>query len=100
MIRRALAADARVFIGFAAGLNGHVQHLFDRRIALVEGLGESLLTGTFVIMNAMSARSYHSGGLNLLSADGAVHWVASNVDLLIWKAAATPNGTRNSALPW
>ncbi len=40
----------------------------------------------------MSARSYHSDGVNLLSCDGAVRFVGDEIDAKIWHAAATRAG--------
>uniref|UniRef100_UPI001F0FBDB7 DUF1559 domain-containing protein n=1 Tax=Thalassoroseus pseudoceratinae TaxID=2713176 RepID=UPI001F0FBDB7 len=36
-----------------------------------------------------SARSYHTGGVNALLADGSVRFVADTVDLTVWQAANT-----------
>ena len=40
----------------------------------------------------MTARSAHTGGVNLLVADGHVRFVADRVGLPAWRAAGTPNG--------
>jgi prepilin-type processing-associated H-X9-DG protein len=39
-----------------------------------------------------NARSYHSGGVNTLKADGSVQWIPSNIDLSVWRALGTVAG--------
>jgi prepilin-type processing-associated H-X9-DG protein len=39
-----------------------------------------------------AARSMHSGGVNLLLADGSARFVADNVDITTWQALGTRNG--------
>ena len=39
-----------------------------------------------------TARSYHSGGVNLLLADGSVRFVRNTIDLAAWRAMATRQG--------
>jgi prepilin-type processing-associated H-X9-DG protein len=39
-----------------------------------------------------AARSYHSGGVNLLLADGGVHFVRDSIDPITWRAMSTRNG--------
>lgn len=41
---------------------------------------------------AVSAASEHSGGVNVLVGDGAVRFVASNVDRNVWRAMGSRNG--------
>ena len=43
-----------------------------------------------------NARSYHSGGVNTLKADGSVQWIPSNIDLSVWRALGTVAGGDNS----
>ncbi|HEY2837644.1 MAG TPA: DUF1559 domain-containing protein [Pirellulales bacterium] len=43
-------------------------------------------------MAQMTARSNHPGGVNLLCCDGSTRFVASAIDLVIWRALATRNG--------
>jgi prepilin-type N-terminal cleavage/methylation domain-containing protein/prepilin-type processing-associated H-X9-DG protein len=38
----------------------------------------------------MSARSAHAGGVNVLLADGSVHFVTDDIELALWQAACTP----------
>jgi prepilin-type N-terminal cleavage/methylation domain-containing protein/prepilin-type processing-associated H-X9-DG protein len=39
-----------------------------------------------------AARSYHSGGVNLLLADGSVHFIRDSVDPVTWRSMSTRNG--------
>ena len=39
-----------------------------------------------------ASRSYHSGGVNVLTADGSVHFVSDTVDLDVWRGMATIAG--------
>jgi len=39
-----------------------------------------------------AARSRHSGGVNVLFADGSIHFVSNNVALATWRALGTMNG--------
>lgn len=41
---------------------------------------------------AVTSRSYHSAGVNVAMADASVHLVASDVDVVVWRAMATRNG--------
>ncbi|MBI3468204.1 MAG: DUF1559 domain-containing protein [Planctomycetes bacterium] len=38
------------------------------------------------------ASSHHPGGVNLLMGDGAVRFIADNIDLPLWRALGTRNG--------
>ena len=38
----------------------------------------------------MTARSSHSGGVNLLLGDGSVTFVGDSIALNVWQAACTP----------
>jgi prepilin-type processing-associated H-X9-DG protein len=40
-----------------------------------------------------AARSRHSGGINVLMADGAVQFVTDDIDRNVWQAMSTPKGT-------
>lgn len=48
----------------------------------------------------ISARSYHSSGVNAALADGSVRFVASDVDANVWKANGTRDGGETGILPW
>lgn len=48
--------------------------------------GESATLPTYA---AVTARSYHAGGVNALLADGAVKNISSNIDLRVWRAMGT-----------
>ena len=41
---------------------------------------------------AVTARSYHSGGVNVLVADGSIHFIADSIALSTWRALGTMNG--------
>jgi prepilin-type N-terminal cleavage/methylation domain-containing protein/prepilin-type processing-associated H-X9-DG protein len=43
----------------------------------------------------VNARSYHSGGVNLLLADGSVHFVRDTIDANVWTGLATPSADTN-----
>jgi prepilin-type N-terminal cleavage/methylation domain-containing protein len=45
-----------------------------------------------VYNNHKAARSRHTGGVNLATADGAVHFVRDDVQLSVWRAMGTMNG--------
>jgi prepilin-type processing-associated H-X9-DG protein len=44
-----------------------------------------------------AARSYHAGGVNVLLADGSVHFVPDGVNRVIWKNIATRAGGESTA---
>ena len=44
------------------------------------------------IYGAITARSYHPGGVNALFADGSVHFVKSTVNGVTWRALGTIQG--------
>jgi prepilin-type processing-associated H-X9-DG protein len=39
-----------------------------------------------------TARSRHPGGVNVLFADGTVHFVSQDIDLKVWQALGTISG--------
>lgn len=39
-----------------------------------------------------ATRSYHSGGVNVLLADGSARWVSDSIALAVWKAVGTRGG--------
>ena len=41
---------------------------------------------------AITARSYHSGGVNTLLGDGSVRFVRSSINAATWRGLGTPNG--------
>lgn len=51
--------------------------------------GKSLTAKTFA---AVTARSYHPGGVNTARVDGSVSFESDNIDLLTWQALATRDG--------
>lgn len=50
------------------------------------------LTTTMPTYTAITARSFHSGGVNAALMDGSVRFVRSNVDRDVWRAAGTRVG--------
>jgi prepilin-type processing-associated H-X9-DG protein len=44
------------------------------------------------IFGAITARSYHPGGVNALFADGSVKFIKSTIDGNTWRALGTING--------
>ena len=46
-----------------------------------------------------AARSNHAGGVNVLLADGSLHFVSDDVDATVWKDLATIAGGERSATP-
>jgi len=40
--------------------------------------------------SAVTSRSYHPGGVNVLKADGSVEFISSTVNGDIWRALGTP----------
>ncbi len=53
------------------------------------GVSNGLLS---IYYGAISARSFHNGGVNLLLGDGGAKFVANSIDLKIWRALATIAG--------
>ncbi len=50
-------------------------------------------SGTTLTYAAMTARSYHGGGIvNTLFLDGSVHAITRSIDLATWRALGTRNG--------
>jgi prepilin-type N-terminal cleavage/methylation domain-containing protein/prepilin-type processing-associated H-X9-DG protein len=46
-----------------------------------------------ITYSAVTPRSYHAGGVvNVAMVDGSIHAIASDVDLLVWRAMATRSG--------
>ena len=44
------------------------------------------------LYGAITARSYHPGGVNALFADGSVHFIKSSIDGNAWRALGTIAG--------
>ncbi|MCF0234201.1 MAG: DUF1559 domain-containing protein [Thermoguttaceae bacterium] len=49
--------------------------------------------GWFPKYQRLSARSYHSGGVNAAMIDGSVRFVSDTVDLKVWRAWSTTRGS-------
>jgi prepilin-type processing-associated H-X9-DG protein len=48
--------------------------------------------GSFVQYGAITARSYHAGGVNTSFVDGSVRFVTNSIPQLTWRALGTRNG--------
>jgi hypothetical protein len=46
-----------------------------------------------------AARSAHSGGIIVSMVDGSTHFVADNIDALVWKNLGTRRGGESADLP-
>ena len=58
--------------------------------------GKSTTVSTFA---AVTARSYHAGGVHATRMDGSVHWVADHVEPAVWRALSTRAGGEVSPPP-
>ncbi|HEX2474111.1 MAG TPA: DUF1559 domain-containing protein, partial [Lacipirellulaceae bacterium] len=47
----------------------------------------------------LSARSYHSGGVNMVAADGAVHFIDNAIDPLVYRGFGSRNGNEVGVMP-
>jgi prepilin-type N-terminal cleavage/methylation domain-containing protein len=45
-----------------------------------------------------TARSYHTGGVNLVAADGSVHFITDTIDPVVYKGFGSRNGGERSAI--
>jgi prepilin-type processing-associated H-X9-DG protein len=65
----------------------------DGSILDVDQLSSNEGSATRITFDAVTSRSYHSGGIvNVLLIDGSVRAVASTIDPFAWRAAGTRNG--------
>ncbi len=48
----------------------------------------------------VSANSRHTGGVHVLMGDGAIHFFSDNIDLNVWRAVGTRNGTETVQTPF
>ncbi len=46
---------------------------------------------------AVTSRSYHPSGVQVVNMDGSVHFVAETIDLAVWRAAFTRDGSEPNA---
>ena len=53
---------------------------------------EGRIGATAKTFAAVTARSFHSGGVNVVRCDGSVAFESDNVDLLVWQSLSTRNG--------
>jgi prepilin-type N-terminal cleavage/methylation domain-containing protein len=58
--------------------------------------GRSASQPTFA---AMTARSYHPGGVQALIMDGSAHFISNSIDLALWQALSTRDGGETGTLP-
>lgn len=58
--------------------------------------GKSLVDPTYA---AVTARSFHTGGVQVGLADGSVHFVGDKIDLAIWRALGSRAGGEVAAVP-
>jgi prepilin-type processing-associated H-X9-DG protein len=49
-------------------------------------------TATQLTYVAVTSRSYHAGGVNVMLADGSVRFIAETVELATWRSLATRHG--------
>lgn len=49
-------------------------------------------SGTQPSYAAITARSYHPGGVNVAMLDGSVHFVADDIERIVWRAVSTRDG--------
>jgi prepilin-type processing-associated H-X9-DG protein/prepilin-type N-terminal cleavage/methylation domain-containing protein len=71
----------------AAWILGDLVHSMYNHMVVPDG--NSCLNGNYVQKGAITASSYHPGGVNLLFADGHVRMVKQTVDLYVWHALGT-----------
>ena len=57
--------------------------------------GKSATNETFA---AVTARSYHQGGVTTAYMDGSVHFVSNEIELEVWRAASTRRGSEAAPL--
>lgn len=70
----------------------------DRQVCLRDRVNPAPCLHTYNGSNYESARSYHTGGVLVLFADGSVHFISDSIDLLTWRAMGSIAGeeTRNA----
>jgi prepilin-type N-terminal cleavage/methylation domain-containing protein/prepilin-type processing-associated H-X9-DG protein len=51
-----------------------------------------LLLATRIQYAAVTARSWHTGGVNAVFVDGSVHFISNSIDKATWRALGTRNG--------
>ncbi|MDR3197553.1 MAG: DUF1559 domain-containing protein [Planctomycetaceae bacterium] len=68
----------------------HIQHPLSALTTSATGTGR---------YTRMSARSWHSGGVNAGLADGSIRFVTNQINLDIWRAAGSTNGNEVVSLP-
>jgi prepilin-type N-terminal cleavage/methylation domain-containing protein/prepilin-type processing-associated H-X9-DG protein len=68
-------------------LHASYYHLFPPNSSLVDCVSDTGLN-----LAVITARSHHSGGVNVLFGDGSVRFITNQINLQIWRAMATRAG--------
>ena len=55
--------------------------------------GKSPTVATYA---AVTSRSYHNGGVNIVRMDGSVEFIADDIEIPVWQAMFTRNGAEVS----
>jgi prepilin-type processing-associated H-X9-DG protein len=81
--------------------SGLYNHYYTPNATTMDCIGSLLSADPTVALSAYgwrAARSKHPGGVNVLFADGSVHWAADEIDATIWAALSTRAGGENVTL--
>ncbi len=70
-----------------------------RQFDCIANIVAAPLTEIYAAYGWRAARSFHPGGVNVLLADGSVHFVPDGVNQTIWHDISTRSGAETSALP-
>lgn len=73
-------------------LSGYTQTLYNHVLAPNSAIPDCGSGDGVGFHGAVSARSYHTGGVNVVFADGAARFVSEDVDLGVWRALASIRG--------
>ncbi len=58
------------------------------------------IRGTGVDRGHLATRSYHTGGAQIVLADGSVHFASSSIDDVVWRALGSRAGGEVSSIDW
>ncbi len=64
----------------------------DRQVCVSDRVTPAPCLHTYNGTNFISARSYHTGGVQVLFADGSAHFISDAIDLLTWRAMGSIAG--------
>lgn len=64
----------------------------DRQVCVRDRVNPAPCRHTYSKRNHVAARSYHTGGVHVLIADGSVQYTTDAIDLLIWRAMGSIAG--------